>query len=195
MAAEMIDILLTHQIYVHLCLAVMLINFGLILMQRSLNSMRREWRRSSASGPLDSAAADFLFGPVDHPEASPVMAGSLRSTSMASLLQFLHAEKKTGRLVIHSDRGAEQASLIIRNGTIEDARSGRRRGEEALSPVLAMTEGSFSLSGTLPEKFKKTVHQPTMALLLDQSRILDEQISRPGKPEAPPPSERPGSPG
>ena len=192
MAADMLDILLTHQIYVHLCLAVMLINFGLILMQRSVNLMRAEWRRSSGSGPLDSAAADFLFGPVEHPAASPVMAGSLRSTSVPSLLQFLHAEKKTGRLVIRDDLGAEQASVIFRDGEIVDARNGRQRGEDAMTSVLSITDGSFALSGNMPKKEKRTVQQPTMKILLEKSRILDEQTAEKPAPHMKTAREEPG---
>jgi hypothetical protein len=177
MVREMLDILLTHQIYVHLCLAVMLINFGLILMQRSLNLMRAEWRRSSGSGPLDSAAADFLFGPVEHLDASPVMAGSLRSTPVPSLLQFLHAEKKTGRLVIRDEHGVDRASVIFRDGELVDARSGRQRGEPAVASVISIREGSFALSGDMPKKEKRTIQQPTMTILLEQSRLLDERTA------------------
>jgi two-component system, chemotaxis family, chemotaxis protein CheY len=97
--------------------------------------------------------------------------GKLKAMPISDLLQVLHLCHKTGELRLNGPEG--QASLFVDDGMIVDARIGEDGGDEAVYRILSWTDAGFSfLSGARSPR--QSVVQPTMVLLMEGARRLDE---------------------
>jgi pSer/pThr/pTyr-binding forkhead associated (FHA) protein len=108
--------------------------------------------------------------------ASPKsMAGSIEEIPLPDLLQLLSTSRKSGVLVVHSDRHV--GKIFFRKGAIyftsleNQFNIGPRK---ALTRMLGWTEGSFELEPPDESAVLEEMDESTEALLIESMRQLDE---------------------
>jgi uncharacterized protein (TIGR02266 family) len=106
---------------------------------------------------------------------SNALRGDLAHVSLTSVLAFIHAERRSGHLLVIS--GRRLATLVIQEGNVHQVRIGRTIGADGaldrLFRVLDWTEGSFELAeGAVVADDE--VRMSTSAALLEWARISDE---------------------
>jgi len=111
--------------------------------------------------------------------------GSLASFSLLDLIQFLNSTKETGDLQIRDDGGEERAEVYFDKGEIIDAVFGKKHGVAAIFSLVKNTEGNFAFFRKKVSEAKRTIEMPTMSLMLEASKNMDEG------PAAPPPKPAP----
>lgn len=111
--------------------------------------------------------------------------GSLTSFSLLDLIQFLNSTKETGDLQIRDDDGGEKAEIFFSKGEIIDASFGKKTGVAAIFSLVKSTEGNFAFFRKKESEAKRTIEMPTMSLMLEASKNMDEG------PAAPPPKPAP----
>jgi len=115
--------------------------------------------------------------------AESELMGSLESMPFSDVIQLLHVTQKTGVLSL-SER-ALSGGVLFRGGEVVHAWAGDRKGEDAFYRLASWKKARFGFStATRPEA--QTVEQPTMTLLMEAMRRLDE-----GGGPPPPPGETP----
>lgn len=141
--------------------------------------LRRQPRMSQYLGLLASRRAKASSLAV--PGGSSGMGGNLRSMPFSDLLQMLHTTGKSGELQLECKDARGAIALV--EGNVVHAQVGDASGEEAFYRLSAWTQGMFYFkAGAQPKA--TTIAQPTMSLLMEAMRRLDE-----GKlPPAAPPS-------
>lgn len=111
--------------------------------------------------------------------------GSLSSFSLLDLIQFLNSTKETGDLQIRDDNGGEKAEIFFSKGEIIDAVFGKKTGVAAIFSLVKSTEGNFAFFRKKESEARRTIEMPTMSLMLEASKNMDEG------PAAPPPKPAP----
>lgn len=86
------------------------------------------------------AEADSLTPSNDY--VRPTFAGPFRATELVDVLFFLHANGKTGRVVLNGPECS--GSIWLLEGDITHAQSKEEAGEAALKRLLAMSEGHYA---------------------------------------------------
>lgn len=99
------------------------------------------------------------------------LAGSLESMSFADVIQLLQSSQKTGTLNFKSD--GRTGGIYFQAGEARDAWAGDLRGEEAFFHLGSWKRARFAFS-SLPRQDSPTIAQPTMTLLMEAMRRLDE---------------------
>src|SRR3989304_4765782 len=74
--------------------------------------------------------------------------GSLRGMGVLDLVQHACQEGKGSRLTV--ELGEQTAAVFFEAGQVVHAESGGRQGAEAVFELMALEEGAFPLSMTLP---------------------------------------------
>ncbi|MCA9652620.1 MAG: DUF4388 domain-containing protein [Myxococcales bacterium] len=97
--------------------------------------------------------------------------GRLEDVSALDLLQSLGIYKKAGHVRLIHAHGTSQ--LWFRDAEIVDAASGALRGVEAVARIVGHDRGDF-LVEVLEHDRPQTIELPTMALVLEAARRLDE---------------------
>jgi two-component system chemotaxis response regulator CheY len=110
--------------------------------------------------------------------------GSLQSMPFADVVQLLHVTQKTGVLGLRE--GDESGGMYFQGGEVTHAWVGELKGEEAFYKMSAWTKARFGFN-SVPRKEPQTVEQPTMTLLMEAMRRLDEAAGK----TAPPPAGNP----
>ena len=98
--------------------------------------------------------------------------GSLESISLMDVVQLLHVNRKTGKLLVGS--GRVTGVLYFSNGEVVHAENGTMRGESAAIDILEWTSGTFdfqSVQLSMPASIRRTVQD----LLMDSARISDSR--------------------
>lgn len=117
----------------------------------------RRPREAGFPGPADGASA---------------LAGRLETLPVPDLVQILNICRKTGHLKL--DREGRTAGIFFEGGEIRHAWAGPESGEKAFYRILEWTRAAFAFeSGVRPPC--ATVTQPTMTLLMEGMRQLDER--------------------
>ncbi|MGD9873569.1 MAG: DUF4388 domain-containing protein [Kiritimatiellia bacterium] len=130
--------------------------------------------------PAPATASDYFKGLATKVDFS----GSLESFSLLDLIQFLNSTKETGDLHILDDAGEKSAELFFSKGEIIDAVQGKARGVAAIFSLVKNAKGSFALYRKKESGAKRTIEMPTMTLLLEASKNMDEVPAAPApKPE------------
>jgi len=111
----------------------------------------------------------------DDDGVSADFSGSIASMSLGAVTQFLNSDKESGTLSITEDDKTAIGTILFNEGEIVDARSGTRRGVDAVYELLRNQEGLFAFSREDLGDFEQTVKQGTISLLLDAHRIMDEE--------------------
>jgi CRP-like cAMP-binding protein len=97
--------------------------------------------------------------------------GRLAAMPISDLVQVLHLCRKTGELRLQRD--GREASVFIEDGSVRDAKSGAHQGEAAVYEILGWRDAEFTFrSGA--KSGRTTIEQPTLTLLLEGARRLDE---------------------
>jgi CRP-like cAMP-binding protein len=113
-------------------------------------------------------------------EITSGMSGDLSHISTAELLQALNLSQKTGTLALALPKGAAQ--LVLKSGHLIRAEYCDNAGKEAVYEVLKEKEGRFKFSPDIPEDQSNTPKIGSlMEMLLDTSRILDEEACDDGQ--------------
>jgi pSer/pThr/pTyr-binding forkhead associated (FHA) protein len=101
------------------------------------------------------------------------LGGSLADQNLAEILQFLHANLKTGELKV---RGAKQDGLIcLDQGNIYHAECGDRHGPPAIYFCARQNTGAFKFTSMAkaPDK-PKNVNDPMMQIIFECCKRIDE---------------------
>ena len=110
-------------------------------------------------------------------EVRPVYAisGELSEFMMLELIQWLHNNKKTGRLWL--SRLYQRGSIYFEQGNIVQARLGDEEGEEAIYKMFRWNEGRFEFELGEPPVLRN-VHKSTVEILLECGKRKDEADMR-----------------
>lgn len=107
-------------------------------------------------------------------EIASGMSGKLSELPALELLQALNLSQKTGVLTLALSGGP--AILYLRDGNLLGVQYKDLEGKRALCEALREKDGRFKFVPNLPEDLKEaSVMGPMMEILLDTSRMLDEQ--------------------
>jgi CheY-like chemotaxis protein len=116
--------------------------------------------------------------PVERATAgASTVEGDLAQISLIDVLQLLHQNGRTGRLVVTRADGAnpgDHGEIWLRDGNVVQARvAPRAQDEKALYRMLGWRDGSFAF---VPSDEMRTarIQAPTRTLLLEGMRQLDE---------------------
>ena len=96
--------------------------------------------------------------------------GKLQSISLIDVLQLLHANRKTGELLV--TRGAANGVLYVLSGEVVHAETARAQGEPAAFDILEWDQGSFEFV-TTPCKAAATIKRSVPDLLMEAARTAD----------------------
>lgn len=145
---------------------VILILAGRVLiLQRKLKETGEDSAEKSAQSQLASLYDQALTGSLDR-------------FAINEVIQFINSIRETGILDIVDARISSVHRVLVSDGEIIDAFNGDFRGEEALSQILACKEGSFTfIRGDLPT-MERSIHKPTMTLLMENMQAFDETSSK-----------------
>lgn len=97
--------------------------------------------------------------------------GSLDPLSLADLLQALHLQGRSGKLVLHF--GGREGAIWLQDGSIHDAKLGQLEGKKALLRLLSVGEGRWELHPP-GELRQPRIPDRVEFLLLEAARQEDE---------------------
>jgi DNA-binding response OmpR family regulator len=136
---------------------------------------------------LEAGADDFLKKPVDlemlslkiqrllamkAPQAAKRgVSGSLTEMNSTDFIQSLAAGEKD--VEIHLEHRGQKGEIYMQQGQIIHAHMEDLSGEEAFYTLMTWEEGAFQI---LPcsNSPTRTIHAPTMSLLIEGARLVDE---------------------
>ncbi|HLF94558.1 MAG TPA: DUF4388 domain-containing protein [Planctomycetota bacterium] len=104
--------------------------------------------------------------------------GNLESMPFGDVIQLLNVTQKTGVLGLRS--GELSGGIYFQGGEIVHAWVGELKGEEAFFQLSAWKKARFGFN-SVPRKEPHSIEQPTMTLLMEAMRRLDE-AGRAGPP-------------
>lgn len=117
--------------------------------------------------PVDEEAAP-------EPKRAGHFSGKLEILRITDLIQLLNSTNQNGMLTVR-DAQHHVAELSFQNGEIRRARYQSWQGEKAVHAVLARaTRGEFEFVQGQPPHCDNPIAKPTLTLLLDGCRLLDE---------------------
>lgn len=129
------------------------------------NALRRRWRVESSVRQEERR----------HHEGGR-LCGSVSELSLASLLEMLELERKSGRLLVRRQAPEERALLFFSAGHIVKARIAGRmtpRDAEAVYEVVNWQAAEFEFTA-MPIDLEDEVHASTMHLVMEGARRADE---------------------
>lgn len=115
-----------------------------------------------------------------------LIAGRIEELSLPDLLQMLATTRKSGHLVVSTDRieglnetlsrpKGKVASLLIYKGDVISARLGDLEKEDAFYKLIGWRSGFFALFPHHDFSIPDPMQIPLEALLLDAMRVMDEE--------------------
>ncbi|HXG60244.1 MAG TPA: DUF4388 domain-containing protein [Planctomycetota bacterium] len=105
--------------------------------------------------------------------------GSLQSMSFSDVVQLLNLSRKTGTLTLSA--GVRSGGVCFVEGEIRHAWTESLLGEDAFYEMATWRKAVFAFAGGTGTD-QTTVRQPTMSLLMEAMRRLDEQSRAPSAP-------------
>ena len=96
--------------------------------------------------------------------------GKLQSISLIDVLQLLHANRKTGELLV--TRGKQSGVLFVLSGEVIHAETARAQGETAAFDILEWDQGNFEFVTTTC-KAAATIRRSVPDLLMEAARTSD----------------------
>ncbi len=103
--------------------------------------------------------------------ANTEFSGNLSSMSFADVLQLLQVGRKTGYIVLES--AGRKGEIGIESGDVRTARAENQTGDEAFYMLAAWRGATFAFS-SMPLKDAPNINSPTMPLLMEAMRRVDE---------------------
>ena len=98
--------------------------------------------------------------------------GKLQSISLVDVLQLLHANHKTGELMV--TKGKQSGVLYVQNGMVVHAETAKAQGETAAFDILEWDQGGFEFV-TTPIKAPVTIKRSVPDLLMEAARTIDSR--------------------
>ena len=98
--------------------------------------------------------------------------GKLQSISLVDVLQLLHANRKTGELLV--TRGKQNGVLYVLNGVVVHAETAKAQGEPAAFDILEWDQGGFEFV-TTQVKTAATIKRSVPDLLMEAARTTDSR--------------------
>ena len=98
--------------------------------------------------------------------------GNLQSISLVDVLQLLHANRKTGELLV--SRGRVNGVLYVLNGGVVHAETAKAQGESAAFDILEWDQGGFEFIST-PVRVQATIRRSIPDLLMEAARTTDSR--------------------
>lgn len=98
--------------------------------------------------------------------------GKLQSISLVDVLQLLHANRKTGELLV--SRGKVNGVLDVQNGEVVHAETAKAQGESAAFDILEWDQGGFEFI-TIAVKAPATIKRSVPDLLMEAARTTDSR--------------------
>lgn len=96
--------------------------------------------------------------------------GKLQSISLVDVLQLLHANRKTGELLV--SHGRQNGVLYVQNGEVVHAETAKAQGEPAAFDILQWDQGGFEFI-TTQVKAAPTIRRTVPDLLMEAARTAD----------------------
>jgi hypothetical protein len=96
--------------------------------------------------------------------------GKLQSISLVDVLQLLHANRKTGELLV--TRGKQNGVLYVLNGEVVHAETAKAVGESAAFDILEWDQGGFEFV-TTQVRAVPTIRRSVPDLLMEAARTTD----------------------
>jgi CRP-like cAMP-binding protein len=106
-----------------------------------------------------------------NPEAGRDLSGQLNTITMADLVQILHITQKTG--ILRLTKGDERGGVYFDVGEVRHAWIGDARGDQAFYDLVAWQDAQFAFESG-ERSALSSVNQPTMSLLMEGMRLVDE---------------------
>jgi hypothetical protein len=113
--------------------------------------------------------------------------GTLEDLGIIDLVQFPHAGRKTGELIINSD--GREARLYYEKGSLIHASLGDAAGIEALVRVVDWTEGTFEFMATelaVKRNIELDLHRAVMQALKIHDELKEAELRRKAERKAEP---------
>ena len=98
--------------------------------------------------------------------------GKLQSISLVDVLQLLHANRKTGELLV--TRPKQNGVLYVLNGEVVHAETAKAQGESAAFDILEWDQGGFEFV-TTPVQGPVTIRRSVPDLLMEAARTTDSR--------------------
>jgi hypothetical protein len=98
--------------------------------------------------------------------------GKLNSISLVDVLQLLHANRKTGELLVN--RGRQTGVLYVQNGEVVHAETPKAQGEFAAFDILEWDQGGFEFV-TTPVRMTISIKRSVPDLLMEAARTTDSR--------------------
>lgn len=96
--------------------------------------------------------------------------GKLQSISLVDVLQLLHANRKTGELLV--THGKQNGVLYVQNGEVVHAQTAKAQGEPAAFDILEWDQGGFEFV-TTAVKVAPSIRRSVPDLLMEAARTSD----------------------
>ncbi len=109
------------------------------------------------------------------PKTETAFSGSLGNVSLGSVAQFLNSDRESGVLNVKCDIVLNSGSITFVDGEIVDATSNDKRGVDAVYQIMRCRSGHFAFSRGKKPDIERTVHEGTIALLMEAHRLIDEE--------------------
>jgi len=120
----------------------------------------------------------FFSPPKEEEKKEPVetVEGFKGTVAGVDIIDMVQAFALMGKSVILSCRDLKtkkEGVIVFKNGEIVDAKTGSKRGEEALYDILSWKDGVFETQKYVEEP-ERTINAPVDLLLLNFARLKDE---------------------
>jgi CheY-like chemotaxis protein len=136
-------------------------------------------RMSQYLSTLVARRSKLMNKPAPRPESE--FSGNLNSMSFSDVLQLLQVGRKTGHLEL--EFSGKRGDIGLESGEVRYARTGDTIGEDAFYLIATWRSASFGFISS-PLKNAPNIKSPTMPLLMEAMRRVDE-LSRRGGESAP----------
>jgi PAS domain S-box-containing protein len=104
-------------------------------------------------------------------------AGQLNILSVPDVMQLIESTRKSGTLTVSDDRGGVVGAVEFIEGQAVRGVCGEERGERSVYALLGRGGAGFLFKQGSPAPEPRDIHESTMGLLLEGSRLLDEARS------------------
>jgi CheY-like chemotaxis protein len=134
------------------------------------NKLRQKAESTLRPKPIDSA--DF-----SSPGIMTAFKGTLDQIGLPSILSLVDMERKTGMLVLVLEPAKEKARLYFYEGRVIRAgydKKDKPKNAELIYELLSRADGKFEFRNLVVDE-KDEIRTPTMHLLLEGARLMDEK--------------------
>jgi len=134
------------------------------------NKLRQKAENTLRPKPIDSA--DF-----SSPGIMTAFRGTLDQIGLPSILSLVDMERKTGMLVLVLEPAKEKARLYFYEGRVIRAgydKKDKPKNADLIYELLSRAEGKFEFRNLVVDD-KDEIRTPTMHLLLEGARLMDEK--------------------